>query len=210
MTTKPTLQPKWTFTNPSQSTVSVEPDASKKITGWVPGEKPPAQQMNWLFQNLSDWVAHLNNVGILEWDAATTYQLGSFVSDLAGNFYVSISASNLNFVVTNTAKWRKITSGKNVVIVDPSSTPTITLTQADSGKTYIIRSSLGAVLFNLPTAVLNFSFSVKDGDGQFSTNACTLDPPGAVQVEGLAANYLLEADFGDWSFFCDGTNYFKG
>lgn len=41
----------------------VEPSLGKRADGWNPDERPPAEIMNFLFQNLSDWVDYLDEVG---------------------------------------------------------------------------------------------------------------------------------------------------
>ena len=53
---KPTSKPDWTVGNPSFGTVTVEPSAGKKQTGWTASERPPFQFMNWLFWNINDWI----------------------------------------------------------------------------------------------------------------------------------------------------------
>ena len=54
-TTKPTQLPEWA----TDESLVVDPEPSKKVTGWVVGEKPPAQSFNW-HQNLTykwlDWI----------------------------------------------------------------------------------------------------------------------------------------------------------
>lgn len=37
----------------------VQPPNGKKAAGWAPDERPPAEYMNWLFQNISDWVDYI-------------------------------------------------------------------------------------------------------------------------------------------------------
>ena len=56
---KPTSRIDWTESNTNQATVSVEPSAGKKLAGWGTGERPPAQTMNWLFQNIDEWLKYL-------------------------------------------------------------------------------------------------------------------------------------------------------
>lgn len=53
---KPTSKIDWTLGNPSFGTVTIEPSAGKKQTGWTAGERPPHQTMNWLFFNILDWI----------------------------------------------------------------------------------------------------------------------------------------------------------
>lgn len=53
---KPTSKPDWTVGNASFGTVTIEPSAGKKQTGWTKAERPPFQIMNWLFYNINDWI----------------------------------------------------------------------------------------------------------------------------------------------------------
>jgi len=54
MAPKPTKKPSWV---PSDNPLYIdEPSAGKKLLGWVAGEKPPFQWMNWLFNVINHWV----------------------------------------------------------------------------------------------------------------------------------------------------------
>jgi hypothetical protein len=60
---KPTSKPDWTLGNPSFGTVTIEPSAGKKQTGWTSGERPPFQTMNWLLFNIgTEWIDYLEEV----------------------------------------------------------------------------------------------------------------------------------------------------
>lgn len=60
---KPTNKPNWTLGNPSFGTVTIEPSAGKKQTGWTAGERPPHQTMNWLLFNIgTEWIDYLETV----------------------------------------------------------------------------------------------------------------------------------------------------
>lgn len=53
---KPTSKPEWTVGNPDFATITVEPSAAKKEAGWLPDERPPREFMNWLFNNMGEWI----------------------------------------------------------------------------------------------------------------------------------------------------------
>lgn len=61
MATKPSSKPEWMtgITGPEV----VEPSAGKKADGWNADERPPREFFNWLFQNISDWIDYLDEVG---------------------------------------------------------------------------------------------------------------------------------------------------
>ena len=56
---KPVNKPEWTEGNPDFNTITVEPPAAKKLAGWLPDERPPREFMNWLFNNLGEWINYL-------------------------------------------------------------------------------------------------------------------------------------------------------
>lgn len=58
---KPTSKPDWTVGNPSFGTVTIEPSAGKKETGWTFAERPPFQTMNWLFYNINEWIDYFED-----------------------------------------------------------------------------------------------------------------------------------------------------
>ena len=56
---KPASHIDWTEGNPDQATISVEPTGAKKEAGWLPAERPSRKTMNWLFQNIDEWIKYL-------------------------------------------------------------------------------------------------------------------------------------------------------
>lgn len=61
---------KWAATG---SNISM--DTTKQNLGWV-DEKPMFQKMNWLFQQITQHLMHINEYGVGVWDAATDYGVG--------------------------------------------------------------------------------------------------------------------------------------
>lgn len=57
---KPILKPSWL--TGYAGIKAVEPTGGKKAAGWAADERPPAEYINWLYQNLSDWVDYLDSV----------------------------------------------------------------------------------------------------------------------------------------------------
>jgi len=62
---KPALLPEWA-TGDKQDPVSgqfnvVEPPPEKKISGYLLGEKPNRQYLNWLFRTTNDWIAYFDS-----------------------------------------------------------------------------------------------------------------------------------------------------
>jgi hypothetical protein len=93
------------------------------------------------------------------------------------------------------------------VVIEPSggSYP-LTLDSSYYGKVILVDTSAARTI-NLHDAATNFKITIKDITGLAGTNAITLDPFGAHEIEGVAANYLLESNFGTWTFIFDGTSW---
>lgn len=76
----------------------------------VLGENAPCiQDLNSLFWLTTYQLAYLMQAGVAEWDAETTYYIGSVVN-VGGNLYVSRTNDNLGNAVTTIANWRAIDS----------------------------------------------------------------------------------------------------
>ena len=56
---KPSSYLDWSVVTPANR---VEPTPAKKNTGWVPDEKPTAENMNWNFYNTDEWIKYFEGV----------------------------------------------------------------------------------------------------------------------------------------------------
>lgn len=190
---------------------SVIQSLSNYLTGWfaaVNGSYSPAiEDMNALHYLFSYQLAYLMQAGISEWDATTTYYIGSLVNDGTGRVYSSLIDTNLNQPVTDTSKWRCV-QGVTVSTINPSTQSPYSLGASDNGKTFLVDSSLGAMQFNLPAPVLNYSFKIKDSGFNFSINNCTIHRNGSEKIENLASDYICMSNGGIWEIASDGTNWF--
>lgn len=107
------------------------------------------------------------------------------------------------------------TNGSGVVVwaapPSPYNVSTISAnTSAVSGVTYLCDTSGGAFNLTLPTPIANAFIVIKDKSGTFNTNNLTVVRNAAEQIEGLSASKILQTNWGSWSFFSDGTNWFMG
>jgi hypothetical protein len=157
MATKPTENlPGWA---PADSGKRVEPDGSRKTTGYSPLEAFPSQVFNWLLYSISLWLQYIAN--FLANENRTLTATGSIVTD-------------------------------------------------DNAKTVFINSSAGAAMgLQLPDPSENegMKFTIKDVGGVLSTYPVSLLPFDTEAIEGYAGSYSLDADFGIWVVYCDGTNW---
>jgi hypothetical protein len=86
---KPSIVVNW----PATGSI-VEPPAGKKTAGWLPGEQPPAEFMNWLFNFLGQWSSYVDG---LESTEALTWVL-SQVFNKAITLGASFAASETEAV----------------------------------------------------------------------------------------------------------------
>jgi hypothetical protein len=77
---------------------------------------PTIQDMNGLFYVMTKQLAYLMQAGISEWNATTTYYIGSLVSDGLGNIYRSYIDANINQSLTDRTKWTIYSSNNSKVV----------------------------------------------------------------------------------------------
>lgn len=88
------------------------------------------------------------------------------------------------------------------------SSPAVAIDFSMLGKSLQLDTTSNAIALTLPVAKKGFWVRLKDIKGLLSTNKVTLTRLGSEKIEGLAANYDLEADFGSWLLYSDGTDWF--
>lgn len=96
-------------------TFTTSPTAAQTATwaaGWfaaVLGNNSPAMEdVNALFFVITYQLAYMLQLGVQEWDSATTYYIGSLAQDGTGKVYVSLINSNTNNVLSSAANWQLI------------------------------------------------------------------------------------------------------
>lgn len=81
---------------------------SNYLDGWfacILGVNSPAiEDMNALFFLITRQIAYLMQEGVPEWDATTTYFIGSLVNS-GGTLFVSLTDNNIGNALTSTANW---------------------------------------------------------------------------------------------------------
>jgi hypothetical protein len=84
----------------------VDPGDSYAAAGFLIGVKPPRQYFNWLANWASNGVRYLCQNGIVDYDAAETYQIDSVVMGPDGLAYQSITANNIgNTPASSPTQW---------------------------------------------------------------------------------------------------------
>lgn len=82
-----------------------EPSDAKKRQGWV-AEIPTYQDFNWLDGRQDQFIAHVNQHGLVSWDAETEYQAGkSYVMGTNGVIYKALTTNTGNNPIGDTINW---------------------------------------------------------------------------------------------------------
>lgn len=82
---------------------------------------------------------------------------------------------------------------------------------ANDGKAQLRVSTAGnpvTITLPPPASSVGRRIYVSDVAGTFGTNPCTVARNAAESIQGLAANRVLNAPWGSYCFWCDGTNWF--
>lgn len=113
----------------SGSTVySLDPDVLQTtayLNGWKEAAyigSPTVQDMNAANYLVSRALSYDFQEGIPEWEAGTTYYIGSLVNDGVGGIYRSKTDDNLNNVVTTASNWTVVKKTDLVTVTGPSCT----------------------------------------------------------------------------------------
>lgn len=113
----------------------LDPDdwiTNKFLKGWEL-EEPYYQHMNFVQQHFSSGLAYLNEQGVAEWDAETSYPVNGIVKGTDGNLYrAQVTNQNVDPVTDGTNKWALIAGGDVAVW---GSGPTYNLHQYVKGPT---------------------------------------------------------------------------
>lgn len=129
----PALLPIWAATG-----TIVAPDASKISVGWLLGEKPPHEHMNW-WQNLATQrINHVLLRGTAEWDFSITYGIGALIKTTAGLLYRALSANTNRAPATNPNIWLQVT--ENASALATGTVPNARLAGAYTGITTLTMS----------------------------------------------------------------------
>lgn len=161
---------------------AVAQSLSQWLSGWyaavIDGNSPCIEDMNSFCFVVMYLLTYAQQAGIQEWDAGTTYYIGSLVN-VSGTIYSSLTDGNLNHAVTDPANWGL--QGKKIRNV----TGTDTATVADQ---YIRGNpTAGSYVQTLPpvaTCATGFTLTVKN----IATNGNT------VTVKGNASENIDDAN----------------
>lgn len=119
---------------PETTTDPAAMQAANWFGGWfaaVIGNNSPAiEDWNAVCYVFAYQLAYLFEKGVPEWNAETTYYIGSIVNDALGALYVSKQDTNLNHAISDTAWWVKITPTSRVLTATSGTYTTPTFCKA--------------------------------------------------------------------------------
>lgn len=92
---------------------STDPAVIQSLSNWLSGwfdavigaNSPAIEDMNAFCFVMAYQVAYILQTGVGEWDATTTYYIGSLVNDGSGFLYRSITDTNLNNALSDSTNW---------------------------------------------------------------------------------------------------------
>lgn len=154
----------------------------------------------------------------------TTYQGSVWRMTTAGAITIDTTATtwvvtpkslNTNTVVPGANNTQLTTNGSGVVAwtanPSPYSVSSINSnTTGVNGTTYLCDTSGGAFNLTLFSPVSGAFVIIKDKTGSFQTNNLTVVRFGSEKIEGIAASKALQTNWGAFSLFSDGTDWFMG
>lgn len=138
---------------------------------------------------------------------------GSLVVKDAGSNTLATVPAGSSLLVKLTANgtangtWRQFSGSGGGGASFATSSPAGNVTTITNGTMYLMDSSAARTI-QLPAPAVGAYFYVKDKIGTMSSFPTTLLRNGSELIERLGANYALEADFGEWLVFSDGTDWY--
>jgi len=108
---KPTYYPEWASldaTLPNTGNVNkVRPKESLRTIGWDKGQIPAAEEFNWHFDNVSDWIQYLDGY-VDNVVSATSLNISDTLvkRDSSGNFSAGTISASLSGNATSASKWQ--------------------------------------------------------------------------------------------------------
>lgn len=178
---------------------------SEWLDGWlgavVGGNSPAIEDMNAFCYVVVYQLAYLLQTGVGEWDAGTTYYIGSVVNDTDGNLYASITDDNLNNALTDLDEWRSLSGN---VVVDETSTGALDVPPGASLTRFDATSGNQEPTLPDATAYPGLRLILKKVDS--GSNTVTIDGTSSQTMDGVSS-YVLSEQFQFVEVMSNGTNW---
>jgi hypothetical protein len=170
------------------------------LTGWfgavMGGNSPAIEDMNALCYLFAYQIAYGMQAGIPEWDAGTTYYIGSMVN-VAGSIYVSKTNANLNNATTDGTNWK--TQGGGVTNVSTTYTALVS-DEVVRGDT-----TSGSFTITLPTIATSVGKNIYVKN--IGANTLSVKGNGAELIDGANLNANMTSQYDSTRFFNNGTSW---
>lgn len=117
-----------TYTDDVETVQSLNEYGIGLVAALINGAPPAIQDINGLFYMITKQIAYLMQQGIPEWNAGTTYYVGSFVSRPDGDdgeIFISVADDNLNNALSDTDNWMLYDSKKITLITGSTTEHTV-------------------------------------------------------------------------------------
>ena len=95
------------WANSASSPAKARPIQGKMDSGFADLEKPPYSEHNYLWANLTQWMAYCNQEGMPEWDALTPYIVNSMCKR-SGSVYVCLVANTGSDPSSSPTEWQSL------------------------------------------------------------------------------------------------------
>lgn len=124
-----------------------------------------------------------------------------------GNTLIANNAASIATVGGSSSTAKHVING-GFTLTTRTITGNLTVDTTTSDYLIYVTTSSGAISITLPTPVNGRILLIKDISGQAATNNITLVRNGSEKIEGLAANKILQTNWGSWTFSTNGTDWF--
>ena len=118
------------------------------------------------------------------------------------------SSAGMSVGAADVTDVRNVLTNNAIVNIGPIAVSSNTVIgKTHQGKFLNVDTTSGAISLTLPTGAgfSGFQFALNDVKGLFGTNNVTLIPQGTDTIMGLNANYLLQANWGSWNPYFNGS-----
>lgn len=194
---------------------SDDPDTIQSLTSYGAGlgsalinNAPPAiQDIDGLCNLLTRQVAYIMQTGISEYNASSTYYIGSIVNDGTDTLFVSVADDNLNNSLSDTTKWMLFKSKKvrreTGFVVDPPNYDDYVIEMDGTGA-----GGFDPLLFYLPVPATTNKGRVIIIKNLFSGGAIQVYGGGSTTIDGSAFKSLTGI-YTKGMYISNGTNWEK-